>query len=115
MFLLGRPLTHEIKSKVLEFYQSDDVSVNLPGKKDFVSVKRGEGQREHVQKRLILCNLKELHQTFKKQYPNELIGFSSFASLRPVHCVLAGSSGTHTVCVCAIHQNIKLMMLGKYH
>ncbi|XP_053990218.1 uncharacterized protein LOC128882595 [Hylaeus volcanicus] len=108
----GRPLTNEIKSKVIEFYQRDDISINLPGKKDFVSVKRGEGQREHIQKKLILCNLKELYQTFKEQYPNELIGFSSFASLRPVHCVLAGSVGTHTVCVCAIHQNVKLMMLG---
>ena len=25
-------------------------------------------------------------------------------------CVLAGSSGTHCVCVCMIHQNVKLML-----
>jgi len=91
------------------------VSVNLPGMKDFLSVRKDDGQREHIQKKLILCNLKELYEIYKEQYPDDRIGFSIFASLRPVHCVLAGSSGTHTICVCAIHQNIKLMMLGKYH
>ena len=30
--------------------------------------------------------------------------------MRPRHCVLPGSSGTHSVCVCTIHQNSKLML-----
>ena len=111
---LGRSLSDDIIEKVLKFYTSDDVSVNLPGKKDFLSVRNDDGQRQHIQKKLILCNLAELYQIFKEQYSDCSIGFSSFASLRPVHCVLAGSSGTHTICVCAIHQNIKLMMLGTY-
>lgn len=38
------------------------------------------------------------------------IGFSKFAELRPKHCVLAGSSGTYTVCVCTHHENVKLML-----
>ena len=42
----------------------------------------------------------------------EKIGFSKFPELRPQHCVLAGASGTHAVCVCTIHQNVKLMMIG---
>lgn len=112
---LGRPLSQEIKSKVFEFYNRDDVSVNLPGMKDFISIRNDEGQRQHVQKKLILCNLKELYELFKTEYSDYQLGFSTFASLRPKHCVLAGSSGTHTICVCAIHQNIKLMILGKYH
>jgi len=37
-------------------------------------------------------------------------GFSSFASLRPQWCILAGASGTHSVCVCTYHQNSKLMV-----
>ena len=37
--------------------------------------------------------------------------FQAFAELRPKHCILAGASGTHAVCVCTIHQNVKLMML----
>ena len=74
-------------------------------------MKTAEG-RVHVQKRLVLSNLRELYQMFKDRYPNETIGFSKFADLRPKHCVLAGASGTHSVCVCTIYQNVKLMMLG---
>ena len=43
------------------------------------------------------------------------VGFSKFADFHPKHCVLAGASGTHSVCVCTIHQNVKLMMLGIQH
>ena len=30
--------------------------------------------------------------------------------LCPNECVLAGSSGTHSVCICTTHNNVKLMM-----
>ena len=83
----------------------------VPGKKDFVTVRKPEG-RVQVQKRLVLCDLRELYRMFKDRYPNEVIGFSKFADLRPKHCILAGASGTHSVCACTIHQNVKLMMLG---
>ena len=78
--------------------------------KDFVSV-RQEGKRVHVQKRLVLSNLKEVFCAFKDAFPNQKIGFSKFTELRPPHFVLAGASGTHSVCVCTMHQNIKLMFL----
>ena len=81
----------------------------MPGKKDFVSVKQ-EGKRVHVQKRLILSNLREVYHEFKEKCPDRKIGFSKFAELRPKHCILAGASGTHSVCVCTVHQNVKLMM-----
>lgn len=61
------------------------------------------GGRRHIQKRLVLCNLKELYQNFKDKHPSLKIGFSKFAELRPRYCVLAGASGTHSVCVCTIH------------
>ena len=81
------------------------------GKKDFVSVRQGE-KRVHIQKRLVLSNLKEAYCDFKDKFPDVKVGFSKFAELRPRHCVLAGGSGTHSVCVCTIHQNIKLMIQG---
>ena len=40
------------------------------------------------------------------------MGFSKFAELSPKECVLAGATGTHSVCVCMIHQNVKLMMMA---
>lgn len=42
--------------------------------------------------------------------PSRKAGFSTFASLRPPWCVLAGAPGTHSVCVCVYHQNLKLML-----
>lgn len=35
-------------------------------------------------------------------------GFSFFASMRPKDVKLAGDPGTHTVCICSEHQNVKL-------
>ena len=78
----------------------------MPGKKDFVSM----GKKVHMQKRLLLCDLRELYSAFKKNYPNINIGFSKFCSFRPKWCILVGRSGTHSVCVCTIHQNVTLML-----
>ena len=54
----------------------------MPGKKDFVSVKK-DGERQHVQKQLILSNLREVHREFKERFPDYKVGFSKFAELRP--------------------------------
>ena len=108
---VGQILATETADHVRSFYECDEVSRMLPGKKDFVSVKQ-EGKRIHVQKRLVLSNLREVYQLFKEKFPTMSIGFSKFAELRPKHCCLAGASGTCAVCVCTIHQNVKLMMLG---
>ena len=106
---------HSLPSKSVDliksFYESDDISRAMPGKKDFVSIRQGE-KRVQVQKRLVLSNLKEVYLAFKVQFPNEKIGFSKFAECRPRNCILAGASGTHSVCVCTIHQNVKLMTEG---
>lgn len=105
----GKTLNSETMELVNNFFLNDDVSRLMPGKKDFVSIKEN-GVRRHEQKRLVLCNLREIYELFKTNYPNNRIGFSTFADLRPENCILAGASGTHSVCVCTIHQNPKLML-----
>ena len=107
----GKALQEDTVDIITKLYESDEVSRLMPGRKDFVSVKQA-GQRVHVQKRLVLSNSKEVYQLFKERFPTEIIGFYKFAELRPKHCVLAGASGTHSVCVCTIHQNVKLMKVG---
>ncbi|XP_074112073.1 uncharacterized protein LOC141535826 isoform X2 [Cotesia typhae] len=109
---MGHGLSVEVSSAVINFYNDDEMSSPMPGKKDFVSLRNDDGTKIQIEKRLVLCNLKELHKIFQSRFPGIKIGFSSFASLRPKHCILAGGSGTHTVCVCSIHQNVKLMILG---
>ena len=81
----------------------------MPGKKDFLSVRNETGEKEHCQKRLVLCNLTEAYRQFKTLHPDIKV---KFAELRPKDCVLAGATGTHSVCVCIMHQNVKLMMAG---
>ena len=68
-----------------------------------------------MQKGLLLCDLKELSSACKKHYPDVKIGFSKFCSLRPKWCILVGQSGTHSVCVCTIHQNVTLMLNAMKH
>ena len=61
---------------------------------------------------LFLCTLKEMYILFRVEYPQHKTAFSIFANLRLKWCVLAGSTGTHSVCVCMFHQNVKLMMVS---
>lgn len=105
----GKVLSEDIRQAVSDFYEDDDYSRIMPGKKDFVSVKNKDGDKDRHQKRLILTNLAELYAKWKDVHPDKKIGFSTFASLRPKWCIFAGKSGTHSVCVCKYHQNPKLM------
>lgn len=111
--ILGKVITNETKSVVLDFYGSEENTYILPGLKDCIRYKNLEGNTVTEQKRLMLCSLKELYSLFKENYPTISIGFSTFAKLRPRYCLIAGSSGTHSVCVCPIHQNVKLLIAGK--
>jgi hypothetical protein len=99
---VGAALPTKTVDLVKGFYFSEEISRLMPGKKDYVSVKVN-GERQHAQKRLIMSNLKETFQAFKEIHPDLKIGFSKFAALRPKECILAGESGTHSVCVCTTH------------
>ncbi len=103
---IGKILSAETSERVKAFFQDDEYSRLLPGKKDVVSI----GKNVYQQKRLLLCNLKELYAMFKEKYPMDKIGLSKFCSLRPKWCVTVGSTGTHSVCVCSIHQNTILLV-----
>ena len=64
------------------------------------------------QTRLVIVSLKEAYAFFKDKNPGVKVGFAKFAELRPKECLLADQTGTHSVCVCTIHQNTKLMIEG---
>ena len=103
----------ETIDEVVLFYKSEEVSRVMPGKNDYKTVLKN-GKRVREQKYLVLCNLNEAYQLFKSKKQNIKISFSKFADLRPKECVLAGGAGTHTVCICTIHQNMKLMIVGAH-
>jgi len=90
----GKSLPPNTVENVKKFYNSDLNSRLMPGKRDCISVKI-ENERKLVQKRLILLGLKELYVVkYKDIYKSEhYVGFSTFAKLRPRHCILAGAPG----------------------
>lgn len=53
-----------------------------PGKNDS-RVRNAKGSAEKLQKRLLLCNVREAHLFFKKKFPVGKVGFSSICELRP--------------------------------
>lgn len=105
----SKTISEDSKQAVINFFERDDISRIMPGKKDCISVRDDQGVKQAVQKRLILANLREVYSTYKSEAQNP-VGFSTFAQLRPPWCVLAGSAGTHSICVCVKHQNPKLML-----
>ena len=105
----GKALEPAVIEAVKSFYEDDEYSRMCPGKKDFVSVKSETG-RIHKQKRLLLINLKELYALFKKKFPELKVGFSKFCELRPAWCATVDSKSALSVCVCEIHQNLKLLV-----
>ncbi|GBM41713.1 hypothetical protein AVEN_173117-1 [Araneus ventricosus] len=78
------------------FYEDDEYNMMMPGAKDRVSVKKNEYKQKNLEIK---------------------IGFPTFRCLCPKWCVLAGSPGTHAVCVCVIHQSVYLLasVLNLHH
>ena len=66
-------LSEEQPKSVENLYNREDISRICPGKKDFISVKT-PGGRELKQKRLLLLNVKEVYELFKKEEPDLKIG-----------------------------------------
>ena len=104
----GKKLSEEVAVKIKNFYEDDEFSRICPGMYDYVSV-RIEGTKVKMPKRLLLSNVKELFIAYRERHGNE-VGFSKFCELRPKWCVTVTSSGMHNICVCIIHQNVKLML-----
>ncbi len=74
----GRTLQQDTVDSVIAFYNDDEFTRQLPGKRDCVSI----GKKQYMSKRLILCDLKELYAAFKEKNPEMKISFSKFATLR---------------------------------
>ena len=101
----GKCLSKEVENSVKLFYENDEYLWLMPGAKDYVSVTRNVNQQC-----LILCNLKELYQSYKEKFSQHKIGLSKFCKLRPMWGIPISSFSTHSVCVCTVHQNTKFIV-----
>ena len=96
----------------LSFYESEEISCLLPGKKDCVTIRFPDKTKIKKQKRLLLSNISEIYAQFKKENPDRKIGFSTFVLLRPKWCIPVGVAGTHNVFTYTYQQNVKLMLVA---
>jgi hypothetical protein len=102
-------ISQELKQRVAIFFSDDNISRVCAGKRDYITIDENN-QKVAKQRRLLLMNLEEAYALFKQENIGLKIGFSTFAALRPKECVLAlHNVGTHAVCVCQYHQNVKLV------
>ena len=99
------------QTTVLVFYESEEISRLLPGKKDCVSIHLPDKTKMKKQKQHLSSNISEIYVQFKKENPDRKIGFSLFALLHPKWCIPVVAAGTHNICVCTYHQNVKLMLV----
>ena len=97
-----------MRSSVKDFYQYDKISRVSPGMKDsrmFII----DGKRRRKQLRHMVMNIKEAHAIFCEDNPEVKIGLTCFQQLRPPF-VRYSSEIPHNVCVCSIHENIRLKL-----
>ena len=102
----GKEISRITIDLVFSMCEDDEFSRQMTGKKDYVSI----AKRVHKQKCLAPCKLREMYAAFKEKHSNVKLEFSTFCPFQPKWCVLAGFSGTHSACVCSIHQNAILLV-----
>lgn len=101
----------EVRKEIEEFYLDDSNSMMCSGTKECITLKEAGQSSKKVQKRLILYDLKNLYSKWVEETtPTTVPCLAFFTKLKPIQCSFAGEPGTHNICVCAIHQNIKLKL-----
>lgn len=100
-------ISDETRKLVIDFYSSDEISYQTPGRTDCMVV-RENGKKVTKQKKYLLCTVMETYQAFKHLHPDAKIGKSKFSELRPSHILCIGER-PHNVCVCALHENVNLL------
>lgn len=68
---IGRQsIESETVESVINFYRDDEISKVMPGMRDCI-VYKDNMKKQKVQRRLVLYNLREVHELFRKKYPNQ--------------------------------------------
>ncbi|CAF1513785.1 unnamed protein product [Adineta steineri] len=104
-----RTLSSTTKNAIIHYYEHDDISYQMAGKRDTVVVKEVGGGKKTYQKRVLLYSLREVHQMFLQDNPGLDVSRSMFAQLRPKYVVVK-SMMAHRVCLCIYHQNVILLI-----
>lgn len=93
---------------VIDFYNKDDVSQQLAGKKDTRVVRGPDGSKTYVQKRVMIMTLTEAFAYFKESNPECKVAKTKFCSLKPFHVDLVRQM-KQIGCLCKKCENMKLL------
>lgn len=104
-------VTDEIKECITAFYRDDSNSRILAGMSNCIMQKVPGAPSIPISKRMLLYDLKPLYYKWRSQTNFEKVPCKTiFASLKPKKCIFPGEPGTHNICVCEQHQNVKLKL-----
>jgi len=106
--LIAQP-THERSSLQISNKIKDDVSYQLPGKRDTVVVKHNDGSKITYQKRILFNSLRENYELFIEENQGMTVSRSFFAELRPPFVILKAALA-HRNCLCIYHENVCLLL-----
>ncbi len=98
-------ITEEVKSKVSAFYKREDVSRQMPGRKNTIKI---DGQR--IATHILEMTLTVAYGKFKKEFPQIKIGQRTFEKLRSKD-VKFSKLNQRIVCGCIYHINMDYAIL----
>ena len=104
----NKGLSKEIKDKVINFYYRSDTVYTAPGLKDETTVWTEAGKTK-MRKYYLTMYLREMFAMFKAENQDCEIGFSLFASLRPINVLLLKNQYLDQ-CKCSVHENSYLLL-----
>lgn len=100
-----------MRDEIEQYYLNDKNSSLCSGTKECITVKVKDGPPITIQKRVMLYDLKDLYSNFIKDTAHEKVPcLAFFCQLKPQQCFFPGEPGTHNICVCPDHQNVKLKL-----
>ncbi|XP_058803484.1 uncharacterized protein LOC131671234 [Phymastichus coffea] len=101
----------EIRNEIVDYYLNDSNTIMCSGSKECVTIKVPGQPSEIAQKKILIYDLRDLYNNWKEDSNREVVPcLAFFTSLKPKQCVFAGDPGTHNICVCPIHENIRLKL-----
>ncbi|CAG9800519.1 unnamed protein product [Chironomus riparius] len=107
----GRKNFQQTSDLVKVFYESDDISRQMPGKKDTITVKLDGGIKEVLQKRSMLMTVDRAYEQFKETNPEIDVSRSKFYQLKPPNILLI-SEIPKDVCLCCYCENFNFLYMA---
>lgn len=105
-----RGLTEDDENLIKNFFFRTDIVYTAPGLKEEMTVWEC-GKKLKLRKYYLVMYLKKTYELFKRTHPDVKVGFSKFASLRPVNVMLLKDQSPDQ-CKCRIHENFTLKLAG---